>query len=374
VSDSGLVVIGGGIIGLAVAWRLAHQGLRPRVLDAGSPGATRAAAGMLAPSFETASGPLADPLFAFSRQSLALWRDFAAELEAESGVTIDYRADGVLGVATNPAEGAALARRAERLSGLGVRVETLGSDDIARLEPSLAPGLQSGVFAPEDGQVDPRRVLTALQCALERRGVAIERFEVKRIDERSGRIVITETSGADLVAEKAILAAGSFAHKIAGARSPRGFRIFPVKGEALALQGAPLRHVVRSDGAYLCPKADGRTVIGATSLPNDETSEVDEARIAALRVRAEALCAALRALPEQERWSGLRPATEDGAPIIGPDPEGPESLFYALGHYRNGVLLAPATAAAIVRRLRSGIEGAETEAFRPRRTVHSQHD
>lgn len=373
-SDSGIVVIGGGIIGLAVAWRLAQQGVRPRVLDAGSPGATRAAAGMLAPSFEAGSGPLADPLFVFSRRSLALWRDFAAELEAESGVAIDYRADGVLGVATSAAEAAGLERRAERLSDLGLPAERLKPDEIVRLEPSLAPGLHGGVFAPEDGQVDPRRVLTALENALNRRGVAIERCEVRRIEERAGRIALAGAAGADLVAETAILAAGSFVDKIAGARTSRVLRLFPVKGEALALTGSPLRHVVRSDGAYLCPKADGRTVIGATSLPDEETPDVDDARIAVLRLRAEALCPALRLLAEQERWSGLRPATEDGAPIIGPDPGGPKGIIYALGHYRNGVLLAPATAAAIARRLLSGTPDAEAEAFRPRRMVQSRHD
>lgn len=361
-NEAGIVVIGGGVIGLAIAWRLAQRGVRARVFDSGAPQATRAAAGMLAPSFEMGSGAL----FAFGRKSLALWRDFAAELEAESGETVDYRADGILGVAATEEEAAALASRAARLEQIGAPVERLSPADIARLEPALRTGLLCGILTPEDGEVDPRRVLAALTAALRRRGVTIERATVRRIEARGDGVEIA-VDGVIIAAKTAILAAGSYAASVVGAGASA--RILPVKGEALAL-AAParvLRRVVHSETAYLCPKADGRIVIGATSLPGDGSEGVDGERIAALRADAEALCPALRPLSETERWSGVRPGTLDGAPLIGPDPDGPKGIVYALGHYRNGVLLAPATAEALTAFLMSGVVGPELQAFWPGR-------
>ncbi len=359
-----VVVIGGGIIGLSAAWRLAQKGAKVRVFDSGAPAATFAAAGMLAPSFE--AGPAA-PLFAFSRRSLALWRDFAAELEAESGLAIDFRADGALGVATSEEEAQALRTRAAALEDRGVRVEWLGPDDVAKAEPSLRPGLVGGLFAPDDGEVDPRRALQALGAALARRGVVVEPARVERIGARRGGVDIICADRAVIAADTAVLAAGSLASRIAGAPGLAG-AVFPVKGEALALAApaALLRRVVRSEGAYLCPKADGRIVIGATSLPGDASVEVDSTRIEALRAAAEAICPALQPLAEQERWSGLRPATADGAPIIGRDALGPEGLLYALGHYRNGVLLAPATAAAVAALAFGGDADPALATFAPR--------
>lgn len=367
-----IVIIGAGIIGLSLAWRLAQGGARLRVLDAGARAglkpATHAAAGMLAPSFETASGPLADALFEFSRESLALWRGFAAELEDESGVTIDYRADGVLAVAATQAEVLALSERGASLARAGVRCEHLAPEDIKRREPALRCDLRYGLFASDDGEVDPRRVLTALTTALARRGVRVDSMSVDRINERQGRIEIAG-AGHVISAPCAILAAGSCAGAIVGALRSGGPVIVPVKGEALALAApsAVLRHVTRAENVYLCPKADGRIVIGATSLPGDASPGVDGARIADLRAAAEALCPALRGLTEIERWSGLRPATVDGAPVLGRDSAAPQGLVYALGHYRNGVLLAPATARTLAELTLTGESGPALAHFAPDR-------
>ena len=157
-------------------------------------------------------------------------------------------------------------------------------------------------------------------------------------------------SGEFLAGEAVILATGA---RIDGLGALPAGAVFPVKGEALALAGR-LTRVVRTRSAYLCPKADGRLIVGATQIPRDTSLTTDDARIGRLIAGARRAVPSFAAAQEIERWAGLRPATADGLPIIGPATDGPMGLHYALGHYRNGVLLAPATADALVQNLIHG--------------------
>ncbi|MBB5519623.1 glycine oxidase [Amphiplicatus metriothermophilus] len=343
-SGRDVAIVGGGVIGLAIAWRLAREGAAPLVVDAGKPSASAASAGMLAPSFERGAGALGEALYAFSAQSLAAWRDFAPALEEESGARIDYRPFGILGVAFDETEARALAGAAEALRARGASVELLSGAEARALEPALSEYVLAALHAPADGQVDARRLLAALREAVVRRGGTFLAGEAAAIEPAGANLVVRLRDGGAVEAGAVVLAAGAAASAIdAGPARPP---VFPVKGEALALAEPEgrVRRVIRAPGAYLCPKSDGRLVVGATEIPHDASLEPTAAGIDRLRAAAGRVAPMTAALSETERWAGARPGTPDGAPVLGPAPAGPPGLVYALGHYRNGVLLAPATA------------------------------
>ena len=334
-----ILIAGGGVIGLMTAWRLAGAGAAVAVIDAGRPAATAAAAGMLAPSFERTLAAGA-ALEGFARESLARWRVLAPAIEEESGVGVDLQTGGVLSVAFAEETGAF----PEDMKG----GTALTPAEARALEPALAGDIAAAFFAEDDGQIDPRALLQALPIALARRGGRLIRGQRAAAVEIAGGAVagVRLGSGERIAAGALIVATGARLDGLAAL--PPG-AVFPVKGEALSLAmgpGAPAR-VIRTRSAYLCPKADGRLIVGATEIAGDSSLTTDEDRIAALKRGAVRAAPALNRARETERWAGLRPATADGLPVIGPAPDGPRGLFYALGHYRNGVLLAPATADAL---------------------------
>ncbi|MFN3959168.1 MAG: FAD-dependent oxidoreductase [Parvularculaceae bacterium] len=339
-----VLIAGGGGIGLVTAYRLACEGARAVVVDEGRAAATAAAAGMLAPSFErTLAG--AEALAAFSRASLDGWRALAPAIEEDSGVGVDLQLLGILSVAFED-EGAgdfpADLRGGVRLTGAEARA----------LEPALGAGVACAWFAESDGQVDPRALLRALPEAIARRGGRILRGQRVAAVEQSGGAVsgVRLASGERIGAGAVIVATGARLGDLGGL--PEG-AVFPVKGEALALErpaAGPAR-VIRTRSAYLCPKADGRIIIGATEIARDASLTTDDARLSRLKAGALRAAPALGPTAERERWAGLRPATADALPVIGATASDPAGLVYALGHYRNGVLLAPATADAILRLL-----------------------
>lgn len=350
-----IIVAGGGVIGMMAAWRLQQSGFQTLVIDSGGPAATNAAAGMLAPSFEKALHHAGEALEEFSVASLERWRTTARELEAACGGPIDFDDRGILSVAFSDDEAGDLC--ADHGGG-----RLLDRKAVLDLEPGLSPSVVSGRLATGEGQVDPRKVLGALGEAFRRAGGRIRRgAAVAGIVAAKGRGVALR-SGERLYADKIVIATGA---RTAGVASlPQG-TVFPVKGEALAITnmpGGPSR-VVRTRRAYLCPKSDGRVVIGATEIPRDWALTTHATRVDDLRNGAEAAFASLVPAVEVERWAGLRPATRDGAPIIGPAPHGPDGVFYALGHYRNGVLLAPATADAIAEWAKTGVAPSSIAAF-----------
>ncbi|OFW99814.1 MAG: hypothetical protein A3E78_07380 [Alphaproteobacteria bacterium RIFCSPHIGHO2_12_FULL_63_12] len=343
-----VIIAGGGIIGLMTGWMLARAGVGVTVIDAGAPAATLAAAGMLSPSFENALHGGGGALAAFSQESLRRWREIAPELMEVSGVDLDFDAGGILAVAFDDFEAAAFAADA----GGG---DYLDRAEALAFEPSLSSSVRAAWFAKNDGQVDPRRARKALERALIHDGGALIRGKrVAGVARYVGNVAgVILDNGERLSARHVVIAAGARVDGVANL--PKG-AVFPVKGEALAIArvaGAPKR-VIRTGKAYLCPKADGRIVIGASEIKDDWSLNPDERRIGALHACAMAAVPALEDAPEIERWAGLRPATKDGAPVIGPAPEGPDGLFYALGHYRNGVLLAPATADAVAAFIQRG--------------------
>ncbi|MEK7266783.1 MAG: glycine oxidase ThiO [Pseudomonadota bacterium] len=345
---SDVIIAGGGVIGLMTGWTLARAGVSVTVIDAGGPAATDAAAGMLSPSFEQALHGGGGALSALSEESLRRWREIAPMLSEASGVDLDFDTGGILAVAFDDFEAAAFG--ADAKGG-----EPLDRAQVLEVEPSLSSCVRGGWFAKNDGQIDPRRVRAALARTLVNEGGALIRGKrVASVQSENGKVTgVVLGNGERHTARHVVIATGARVDGVADL--PEG-AVFPVKGEALAIErisGSPKR-VIRTSKAYLCPKADGRIVIGATEVPDDWSLNTDERRVGNLRAGAMAVIPALEDAPEISRWAGLRPATCDGAPIIGPAPEGPDGLHYALGHYRNGVLLAPATADALAASIQKG--------------------
>ena len=344
------VVVGAGAIGLACAWRAAQRGLRVRVLERDEPGAgaSGVAAGMLAPVGEATWGE--ERLLDAALASHALWPGFAAELASASGLDPGYLEGGALHVAFDRDEAAELRRRHELMVSLGLEAEWLGAGECRSLEPGLHPSVLGAVHAPHESGVDPRALVAALRDACERAGVEIVTgAEVAGAVVEDDRLTgVMTAAGERHLAPATVLAAGAWSATDwlpEGARPP----VRPVKGQILTLRGPAedpvAERIVVTERVYLVPRADGRLVVGAT------VEELGfDTRVTAGGVH-ELLREAYRALPDvaelelERAVAGLRPATPDNAPLVGPGVL--EGLILATGHFRNGILLAPLTAAGV---------------------------
>lgn len=342
---------GGGIMGLACAWTLAGAGIPVTLVDPGEAEsrATWAAGGMLAPLGEA---PEPGPFLELALRSLALFPDFAARLEAASGRSVGLHLDGKLLTAATDGAVEGLARRRDWLLAGGHAVRWLDGGQTRALEPALSPRTRAGLLLEGNGRVDNRALQEALETAAYRAGVVRIRDRVAAVRARDGRVEGVELAGGrNLAASAVLLAAGAWSGTVEGL--PRPLPVRPVKGQMLALAPGhrPLSRVVTSPEAYLIPRETERgplVVVGATSEEAGFDLTLDHGRQEALRRGAAALVPALADVPVVERWAGLRPGTPDDLPVLGPDPDLP-GLFFATGHYRNGILLAPATAQALAR-------------------------
>ncbi|WP_431972857.1 glycine oxidase ThiO [Micromonospora haikouensis] len=325
-----MAVVGGGAVGLAVAWRCAARGLRVTVHDpAPGSGASHVAAGMLSPVAEAYFGER--ELTGLLVASAARWPAFAAELTAASDVDLGYRTEGTLVVGLTGDDLAEAQRLWSYQRDLGLPISPLRPSELRDREPALATRVRGGAVAPGDHQVDPRRLVTALRTAAERAGATLVTHAVRALSELDARVTV--------------VAAGC------GAAALTGLPVRPVKGQILRLRapdGGPpgFRHVVRgyADGepVYLVPRENGEVVVGATV---EERADTDVTAGAVLRL----LRAAVDLVPELaeyelvEATAGLRPGTPDNAPIIGPLPGRP-GVLVATGHHRHGIVLTPVTA------------------------------
>jgi glycine oxidase len=363
---SDIVVIGAGVIGLGIAWRLAQRGASVTVFDQGTAGqgASHAAAGMLAACSEAEPGEQA--LIALGRRSQAMWPAFADELLAATGVSVDLRTEGTLSVALNADDQARLMHHLEFQKMLGLPIEWISAREARRREPHLAPGLAGAVLSAGDHQVDNRKLTAALRLAAERSGVTIREHEpVEEILTSGGRATgIRLRSGDSVAAGTVVLAAGAWSRGIAGLPPPLRPPVRPVKGQMIALRmdpAAPLvTHVVWAPGIYMVPRLDGRLILGATVEEKAFDTTLTAGGVLSLLEAAWRAIPAIEDLPIEEMWVGHRPGSRDDAPILGPAPV--DGLVYATGHHRNGILLAPITADAIARLVH---DGERDEAIRP---------
>jgi glycine oxidase len=345
-----VAIIGAGVIGLAIGWRLAQRGARVSIFDKGAAGsgATHAAAGMLAAHLE--AEPREENLVALNRASQQMWPQFSAELEVASGLSCDLRTEGTFLLALTGDDQSRLKHVLAFQKSLGLPLEWLTTAEVRKREPYLTPTISGAIFSPQDHQVDNRAVAIALREAALRAGVTLrEHTPVERIVTSDNRVTGVGVAGETITADIVILAAGAWSRGIAGMPKSALPPVRPVKGQMLALQMNPqaplLQHVVWAPGAYLVPRKDGRLLIGATVEEKGfDTNLTAGGQLALLEATWRAL-PGIEELPIHEMWVGFRPGSRDDAPIIGESSV--PGLVYATGHYRNGILLTPITAEAI---------------------------
>ncbi len=336
-----LLVIGGGIIGCALALRLAADKLSVTVLERGEPGreASWAAAGMLAPTSEAghgAEGALPPAVAELAAASAALYPEWLERLGANKP-GVGYRTEGTIDVAFTEAEAETL----KLLPG-----EPLTAAEARKLEPALSEDIAAAVFLARDVQVDNRRLFAAVLEAARAAGVHIRTgMRVAELTTEGGRVTGVRTAeGESIAAGLVVNAAGCWASKL-GEHGRRLTPTRPVRGQMVALQGpeaSGLRHVVRSPRGYILPRQDGRLVIGSTSEHAGYDKSLTPAGLRQILSAGIELAPSAASLPFADAWAGLRPDTPDHFPILGATDV--ENYFVATGHYRNGILLAPITA------------------------------
>ncbi len=369
-SSFDVAVVGAGVVGLAVGWRAAQRGLRVIVLDrAERPGAgtSAVAAGMLAPISETIATEL--PLMRLGLASLGAYPQFVEELSEASGMDPGYLRCGTLLAARDADEAEALGRELELRQSLGLTVNRLLGSEARRREPALAPTLRLALEIPDDHAIDPRKLSAALAVGLERAGgtlrtgAAVSGVTIAH-DRATG---ITLADGSDIPAENVVVAAGPWSSSLAGIPDGARIPIHPIKGQILRLHDPSgpglLTRVLRMTGGYVVPRGDGRYVIGATMEERGFDTTVTAGGAFELLRNAFELLPSVTELVIDELSAGLRPATPDNLPAIGPGATA--GLHWAVGHYRHGVLLTPITAELVVGALAG--EGATDDEFAPTR-------
>jgi glycine oxidase len=349
-----VAVVGGGVMGCAVALRLSQRGISVTVIERGIPGAeaSRAAAGILGPQWESeSSGPLLD----LGLKSRALYPGFASELREIAGIDVGYRGSGLIDLALTEEDERVLTRRRAWQVAHGLRAELLTEGELKRLEPRLGPGGRLGLLLPDEGHVHARALSQALSQAA---AIAGARFlqgrYVRRVVVSSGRVTGVELDGETLSAGAVVLCAGSWSSLVEGGGVPAP-AVRPARGQMVAIETRPplFRHVLVAHGrGYLVPRADGVALAGSTLEMVGFRKEVTVAGLHDILGLARALVPDLGAAPVAETWSNFRPYTPDGRPIIGATAV--EGLLVATGHHRCGILLTPVTAQVITELVTTG--------------------
>ncbi len=365
-----VAVIGGGVIGLAVAWRAQARGLKVVVLerDRAGAGTSHVAAGMLAPVAEVTPGE--EPLLELGLRSVRTYPAFLTELAEAAGVDgIGYTPCGTLLVARDADEAEALERELALRVGLGLAVERLRPSEARRREPALAPALRLALDVPDDHAIDPRALTAALVGALRRaggevrEGVSVRAVELDADVVRGARL----QDGSLVAAEQVVVAAGVWSTQLEGIPAAARVPVQPVKGQIMRLHDPAgpglLTRVIRMGPSYVVPRGDGRYVIGATSEERGFDTTVTAGAAFELLRDASELVPGVSEWVIDEFQAGLRPGTPDNLPVIGRGSVA--GLHWAVGHRRNGVLLTPVTGELVAAALMG--EAIDAEPFSPQR-------
>jgi glycine oxidase len=334
-----VLVIGGGAIGCAVAWELARRHVTVTVVERGAPcrEATWAAAGMLSPLGHADRSPA---MLQLATTSLDLWPGFAADLLESTGVDVEYRTSGALHVAFDDAEARALEDFVRRGGDFGT--ELLSAEDARELEPALSHDVRSAAFIARDHRVHNRRLGMALWSACTGAGVTfLTDTTVTALASDDGRFTGVRTARGDtLQAGAVVLATGAWSAGLEGL--PRPLPVRPVRGQMLAVEEPRPRHVLHGSSVYLVPRENGHLLVGATVEEVGFRAGPTPGGIASLIRAAECILPDIAEARIVETWAGYRPGTPDALPILGNEPA-VSGVYYATGHYRNGILLAPIT-------------------------------
>ena len=363
-----VAIVGGGVIGLACAFELARRRRRVLLIERDQPGshASRVAAGLLS----TVGLPLGedDDLFPLKLDSLRRYPQFIAKVESISRMSSGFRTDGTLWVARTAEDDEQLDQLHDKRNQLRLLSRRVTAREVASFEPELAPGAVSGLLVEEEVQVDPRRLLNTLEqgCKTVRATIVSsqgvtggEYDETAQTWSLSLEAASSEDQQDSVLAKEVVITAGPWCDAIIDAASESATPLAttgvgPVKGQLLRMRGpALIERVIQTTGIALAQRRDGELIVASTKEPEAgwDLTATDDARESLLQ-RGTELLPALSGLELEEHSVGLRPATRDHMPVIGPT--GREGLWIATGHYRHGVLLAPSTAFWLAEAMESG--------------------
>ena len=357
-----VIVIGGGVIGLTVARKLIERN-SVLLLDRGATGqgTSRAAAGMLSPLSEADDQ---GPFFQLSRASHALYDPFVEKLQAETGCDVGYSKEGLLCLASTEEAAKSLLCRYEWQKSAGFDIKLLSANDVYEMEPLVTAPIRAAVFIPGERSVAPRRLINALRESCFNRGVEIRvGLHVESVAQNRVRVGQMTLEGHNIV-----IASGVWSMELEGL-NPR-IPVYPRKGQILSLGMPPgaFRRMIRWGSSYFVPRNTGNTaelVVGATNEDAGFDLNNTPAGLGRLLMDAQEISSHVGAYPILETWTGLRPATPDGLPILGQSAI--SCVYYATGHYRNGVLLAPITAAIVADLIEGREPSLAIDAYRPSR-------
>jgi len=340
-----VLIVGAGVVGCAVAWRLQQAGVRCTVLERSIPGAeaSSAAGGILAPQAE-ADGP--GPFLELCLASRALYPAFVRELREVSDVDVAFRPCGVLAVRFDDVGVEEVRRRIGWQRARGLEASWLDASATRALEPELSPEIHGAAHFPGDAVVDNRLLVSALTIAAVRTGARFVTTQVHALVERGGRVVGVATDQGELGGDAVVVAAGAWTALVPGALGSPG-AVRPARGQMVMVRNrVPIcRHVVFGAHGYAVPRTDGRLLLGSTVEFAGFEKQVTAGGLAAVLGEGLRLFPGLVGAPVVETWAGFRPHTPDGLPVLGPAPQ--PGLFLASGHFRNGILLTPITAALV---------------------------
>jgi glycine oxidase len=338
------LIVGGGVIGLSLAYELSRRGVGVTLVEQGEWGgqASSAAAGMLAPLKEFQSpGPLLD----LGMDSLRLYPHWVEELEHESGADVQLSLDGLLTVALTEKEAEQMQTKYRWQQKAGHEVHWLVGRELQEVEPLLTEKAVAAIYSPKEGHINNRMLLRALVTACRQRGVKlIQGCVVTGMAAEKGRVVGVESTMGTIRADHTVITSGAWAGIMLNWLSV-SIPVCPVRGQIAAVSsvGIPLRTTVFGTTGYITPKKDGKIVIGATEDEAGFQREVTLAGLTSVCNGVLPYVPALQTAAFLEAWAGLRPSTVDGKPLLGPIP-GWEGVSIAGGHFRNGILLSPVTA------------------------------
>jgi glycine oxidase len=332
-------VAGAGIVGLAAACELARKGARCVVFDRGQAGreASFAAGGILSPQAET---PPDSPLLPLALKGRDRHISLAEELLRLTGVAVEHHRYGVLSLAFNDVEDEALQRLTRAQKQLGLRAEMISREGLFRMEPGAHQDAVSAALFPDDHRVDNRRLLEGLKALAASRGVEVREYAALRgVEVSGGRVAAVRTDSDRIETGALINALGAWARQLEGPPSSAP-PVRPVKGHMMSLVDGPaLRHVVYGNHGYIVPRVDGRLIVGSTMEEAGFDTRVTAEGVARLIGIAAAIAPATKKATIADMWTGLRPATPDGLPVIGKGAI--DGLVIAGGLFRNGILLGP---------------------------------
>jgi len=365
-----VAVVGAGIIGLSIALEIRARGAEVAVYDSGvelGAGTTVRAAGMLGAAFDWALEAEQRSMAALARHAGMLWPDFATRIERLAGAGLEFSKEGAIVVARSEEEVAWLDTLAAACQARNLPVRRLSLDEVKREDGALSGKVVGGLLLPDDRQVDAQIALQRLGAALSRSGVGLRLG--RKVERIVGGQVFLMPDGEKF--DRVVLAVG--AGTLPAFVGPRGAPLehglvatVPVKGQILALAPVDggLRHVTHTRDVYIAPKSRW-VLIGATSERGREDTTVERDKIAVLRAKAAEIAPSLANAPEVTAWAGIRPGTLDDAPMIGQTAI--PGVFAAMGHYRNGILFAPATAELVADQVIDGKVSPLAAAFDPLR-------